>query len=31
LPPRERSFFGFSRRYVQPSGVLCDGSTISLY
>ena len=31
LPPRERSFFGFSSRYVQPSGVLCDGSTISLY
>ena len=31
LPPRERKFFGFSRWRVQPSGVLSDGSTISLY
>lgn len=31
LPPRERKIFGFSRRCVQPSGVLSDGSTISLY
>ena len=31
LPPRERKIFGFSRWRVQPSGVLSDGSTISLY
>ena len=31
LSPRERKFFGFSRWRVQPSGVLSDGSTVSLY
>jgi hypothetical protein len=31
LPPRERSFLGFARQHVQPSGILSDGSTISLY
>ncbi len=31
LAPLERSFFGISRRAKQPSGVLADGSTISLY
>jgi hypothetical protein len=31
LPPAERIFFGITRRAKQPSGVLRDGTTISLY
>ena len=31
LAPYERRFFGVLRRAAQPSGVLVDGTTISLY
>lgn len=31
LPPLERSWLGVCRRRAQPSGVLPDGTTISLY
>ena len=31
LAPSERSFFGVTRRARQPSGILRDGTTISLY
>jgi hypothetical protein len=31
LPPLERSLWGVARRRAQPSGILRDGTTISLY
>jgi hypothetical protein len=31
LAPAERTFFGITRRAKQPSGVLRDGTTVSLY